>query len=66
MDSTSTDRERVSTGIEGLDDVLHGGLIPGRSYLLRGEPGTGKTALGFNYLIAGVEADETVLCINLE
>jgi circadian clock protein KaiC len=66
MDSTHTDGDRVSTGIDGLDEVLHGGLIPGRSYLVRGDPGTGKTILGFNYLLAGVAADETVLYINLE
>lgn len=54
------------TGVAGLDDILHGGLIPGRSYLIRGVPGTGKTILGFHFLTAGLDADETVLFINLE
>jgi circadian clock protein KaiC len=58
--------DRVSTGVAGLDDILRGGLVPGRSYLLRGEPGAGKTILGFHFLTAGVDAGETVLYINLE
>mgnify|MGYP000170990431 FL=1 len=58
--------DRLSTGIEGLDAILHGGLIPERSYLLRGEPGTGKTILGLHYLTTGTTADETSLFINLE
>src|SRR5262249_32662895 len=44
---------RVSTGIEGLDYILHGGLLRGRTYLVQGEPGTGKTTLGFHFLSAG-------------
>src|SRR4051794_23819556 len=33
----------ISTGIAGLDDILWGGLTPGRIYLVEGTPGTGKT-----------------------
>ena len=61
-----TELSRVTTGIEGLDAVLSGGLVAGRSYLVRGEPGTGKSILGSHFLSAGLEADETVLYINLE
>ncbi len=56
--------ERASTGIAGLDEVLHGGLIRGRTYLLTGPPGTGKTTLGWHYLMAGVAAGEPVLFIS--
>src|SRR5262245_48670845 len=35
--------QRISTGIAALDRLLHGGLIKGRSYLLSGDTGTGKT-----------------------
>jgi circadian clock protein KaiC len=35
--------QRISTGIAALDQLLHGGLIRGRSYLLSGDTGTGKT-----------------------
>ena len=62
---SETTLERVSTGIDGLDDVLCGGLIRGRNYLVRGEPGSGKTVLGYHFLTAG-SADETGLCITLE
>ena len=58
--------DRLSTGIEGLDEILHGGLIPGRSYMLRGRAGSGKTILGMHFLEAGTENDETALFINLE
>ena len=44
---------RVSTGVEGLDHILYGGLLPGRVYLLQGGPGTGKTTLGLHFLAAG-------------
>ena len=37
--------ERLSTGIDGLDEILCGGLVRGRNYLVRGEPGSGKTIL---------------------
>lgn len=58
--------ERLSTGIAGLDEILQGGLIPERSYIVRGDPGTGKTILGLHFLTAGVDAGETSLFINLE
>lgn len=57
---------RITTGVSGLDEILRGGLVPERSYLVRGQPGTGKTILGLHYLTAGVADDETSLFINLE
>ncbi len=59
------DIERVSTGIAGLDEITHGGLIPKRAYLVRGKPGTGKTTIGLHFLTAGVAKGERVLCIAL-
>jgi circadian clock protein KaiC len=41
---------RISTGIAGLDHILQGGLLPARTYLVYGEPGTGKTTLGLHFL----------------
>jgi len=35
--------ERVPTGIQGLDALIEGGFPKGRSILVTGEPGTGKT-----------------------
>jgi circadian clock protein KaiC len=48
---------RISTGTEGLDLVLKRGLTPGRTYLLEGAPGSGKTTLGLQYLRDGVAID---------
>jgi len=64
--TADTTLDRVTTGVPGLDEVLHGGLVDGRSYLVRGRPGSGKTILGFHFLTAGAAAGETALFINLE
>ncbi|QBD83566.1 recombinase RecA [Ktedonosporobacter rubrisoli] len=56
---------RISTGVSGLDEILHGGLIPARTYLLRGGPGCGKTTLGLQFLLAGTANDERCLFITL-
>jgi circadian clock protein KaiC len=57
--------ERSKTGIEGLDDVLKGGLIPHRLYLVEGNPGAGKTTLGLQYLLEGIKSGEKCLYITL-
>ena len=57
--------QRVSTGISGLDEILHGGLIPAQAYLIRGGPGTGKTTLGLHFLSVGVARGEQSLFITL-
>ena len=58
--------ERASTGISGLDEVLSGGFVPARSYMVRGQAGSGKTILSFHFLQAGIDEGETALFINLE
>src|SRR5437879_12024074 len=57
--------KRLSTGIAGLDEVVHGGLLPYRSYLVRGTAGTGKTTLGLHFLTAGADNGEKSLLITL-
>lgn len=57
--------KRVSTGIDGLDVVLYGGLIPKRAYLVRGGPGCGKTTLGLHFLTEGIGKGESSLFISL-
>ena len=44
---------RLSLGIDVADEVLSGGLLPARPYMLRGGAGIGKTTAGFHYLAAG-------------
>jgi len=56
---------RLSTGVAGLDEVLLGGVIPRRSYLVQGRPGTGKTTLGLHFLTAKQTSHEPVLFISL-
>lgn len=50
--------ERVPTGITGLDQLLEGGYPKGRSILVTGEPGTGKTILSLQFLIEGLASGE--------
>lgn len=57
---------RVSqTGVPGLDDILNGGLIAHRLYLVDGDPGAGKTTLSLQYLLEGIKAGEKCLYITL-
>jgi len=62
---TSANDTRIRTGIEGLDDILHGGLTPRRLYLIEGMPGAGKTTLAFQFLLEGVRHGEPVLYLTL-
>ena len=57
--------DRASTGIEGLDVILGGGLPKNRIYLLEGSPGVGKTTLAMQFLMAGASQGETGLYITL-
>ena len=57
---------RLSSGIQGLDELLHGGYIAERMYLVLGGPGTGKTLLGGSFLADGLDRGENVLVINGE
>ena len=55
---------RISTGISGLDSILSGGLIPHQAYLVKGQPGSGKTTLGFHFLSEGISQEENSLFIS--
>jgi len=45
--------EKVPTGISGFDDVTHGGIPQGRTTLICGAAGCGKTLFGMQFLIRG-------------
>ena len=57
--------QRVSTGIGGLDEILNGGFIAGKAYMIRGGPGTGKTNFGSRFLCSGAAKGEKSLFITL-
>ncbi|HEU4516674.1 MAG TPA: ATPase domain-containing protein, partial [Steroidobacteraceae bacterium] len=56
---------KPATGIAGLDDVLNGGLARNRSFLLEGSPGTGKTTIALQFLLAGARAGERGLYVTM-
>ena len=62
---TAGDSPRVSTGNDGLDEILEGGLLAHRLYLIEGSPGSGKTTLAFQFLLEGVRRGESVLHFTL-
>lgn len=64
-DRASPNPPRVSTGSEGLDDILGGGFDANRMYLYEGRPGTGKTTIALQFLLEGVRSGERVLYISL-
>jgi circadian clock protein KaiC len=57
--------QRSKTGIPGFDDVVCGGLIPDRLYLVDGNPGAGKTTFALQYLLEGVAAGDRCLYVTL-
>jgi circadian clock protein KaiC len=62
----STRRERMSTGIGGLDAMLQGGVWRGSTTLVVGPTGSGKTTLGLQFALAGVAAGEPALYVNFQ
>jgi len=56
---------RSKTGIPALDDILQGGLIPERLYLVDGHPGSGKTTFALQFLLEGVRNGERCLYVTL-
>jgi circadian clock protein KaiC len=54
---------RLTTGIDGLDRVLGGGLPVAGLYLLEGEAGSGKTTLALQFLRSGVARHERTLLV---
>jgi circadian clock protein KaiC len=57
--------KQISTGVQGLDMLTDGGLPEGHAYLIRGEPGTGKTTMAMQFLAEGVRNGERGLCFTL-
>lgn len=56
---------RQSTGVDGLDEILGGGLPSSQTYVLLGEPGSGKTILSLQWLLAGLEGGDACTYLTL-
>lgn len=52
-------RERMSTGVPGLDDMIGGGVIAGDAVMLTGPAGSGKSTVATQFMVAGVAKGET-------
>ncbi len=57
--------ERCATGIEGLDNLVGGGIPRGNMVLVAGSVGTGKTTLCLEFLVRGAERGERSLFISV-
>ena len=66
MSGSEPARPRVATGVPGLDEMLGGGFPEGHVVLVTGLPGTGKTCLGLQFLLAGAAAGEKGVFLSLE
>jgi len=62
-----TEIKRIETGIPGLDELLGGGFPKGRSILLTGGAGSGKSIFGIQYLYNGIiKYEENGILVTLE
>lgn len=58
--------ERIKTGVEGLDELILGGIPKGTITLVSGPPGSGKTILCCQFLYKGIEEGEKCLFLTLD
>ena len=58
--------QKVATGVAGLDDVLNGGIPRGRTTLVSGGPGCGKSILGMEFLYRGASNGEPGMFVTFE
>jgi len=56
---------RLTSGIDGLDQILAGGFISGASYIIQGQPGAGKTILSNQIAFAHIAGGGRVLYVTL-
>jgi circadian clock protein KaiC len=65
--TTRSEVPKIRTSIEGFDDISHGGLPQGRTTLVSGTSGTGKTLFAIQFLFNGiVQFDEHAVFVTFE
>lgn len=62
---SDTRSPRLSTGVIGCDEILDGGFVRGRCYMISGSAGAGKTIFSLQWLRAGLDRQETCVYITL-
>jgi circadian clock protein KaiC len=63
MPNSESSVARVPSGLPGLDEILHGGFPPRHTYLVHGQPGSGKTTLGMQFSMEGARRGEKALYV---
>jgi len=58
--------ERIPTGVDGLDDMLDGGLLTGSTTLVVGMTGSGKTTIALQFAVEGVKRGEQTVYVNFQ
>ncbi|MFW5942800.1 MAG: circadian clock protein KaiC [bacterium] len=66
QDVFEVSNERVSTGVEGLDEMMEGGYYRGTNILITGVPGTAKTTLAGAFLEAACRRGERALYVSFD
>ena len=56
---------RLSSGVPGFDELIEGGLLPNRLYVVSGPPGSGKTTFCSQFITQGVKDGETCLYVTM-
>ncbi|MSR85999.1 hypothetical protein EXS74_01230 [Candidatus Woesearchaeota archaeon] len=57
---------KIAVGVKGVDDILMGGIPEGKSILLSGNCGAGKTVFASHFIMEGLKNKETAVYISLE
>lgn len=58
--------KRISSGIEGLDELTGGGFIKGSNVMIFGKAGSGKTIMSLEYIYKGAVMGEAGLFVSFD
>jgi circadian clock protein KaiC len=63
---TTTGLDKIPTNMEGFDEIAHGGIPKGRTTLLAGTSGSGKTIFAMQFLMGGLSKNEPAVFVTFE